>query len=216
MRTHYDRRAILEAARRAKTRGSLRAAVCHYREVLRVEPDNADLHAKIAPLLLANGDERGAWDSYVFAGRAYLAEGFDQKALSLFRQAAEHFPGSAKVWEQIAAIHATRGRKKDAALVLVEGARHFRSPTLIELGVRMMARAFHLAPYDPELSLAYARMLATSGRFPQARRLLRELKERVSARAHHRRIAWTELVLFPGWRTLAAWLGEEAKRLSPA
>ncbi|MCC6811150.1 MAG: hypothetical protein IT381_27215 [Deltaproteobacteria bacterium] len=206
-KTHYNRRAILDAARHAGTRGSLRAAVGHYREVLQVEPDNADLHAKVAPLLLKSGDERGAWDSYIYAGRAYLKDGYDQKALSLFRQTARHFPASARVWDQIADIHLSRGRNKDAANALFEGSAHFRSQRVIELGLRLIYRAFQLQPYRPDISLEYARMLATSGRFPQARRLLRELRAEAD-RALRRRIAWAEMRLFPGWGTFASFLRE--------
>ena len=55
-KTHYDRRTILDAARKASARGRARAAIRRYREVLAVEPDNADLHAKLAPLLVRVGD----------------------------------------------------------------------------------------------------------------------------------------------------------------
>jgi tetratricopeptide (TPR) repeat protein len=180
--------------------------VGHYREVLKVEPDNVELHAKLAPLLVEHGDERAAWDSYIFAGRAYLKDGYPQKALSLFRQAATHF-SSVRVWEQIADIHQQRGHQQDAANALLEGSKQFTSSKVVEHGLRLITRAFRLQPYRTDISLQYASLLATSGRFPQARRLLNELSERVKDDRRARiRIAWLRFRLFPGMTTFSDYL----------
>jgi hypothetical protein len=179
--------------------------VGHYQQVLDVEPDNADLHVKVAPLLMQSGDERGAWESYTFAARAYLRVGYDQKALAVFRLAARHFPRSVTIWEDIATIHETRGRRRDAVNALFEGAAQFRSDTVIETGIRLMLRAFNLEPYQPDVTLRFAEMLVQSGRVPQARSMLSDLRKRAD-RPLLLRISWTELKLFPAWNTLTAWL----------
>ena len=51
----YDRLRVMEAAERARVRNKRRKAIALYRWVLAVEPNNVDLHAKIAPLLAQTG-----------------------------------------------------------------------------------------------------------------------------------------------------------------
>ena len=50
-RPRYDRARILEEAARARARNKRWRAIELYRWILAVEPNNADLHAKLAPLL---------------------------------------------------------------------------------------------------------------------------------------------------------------------
>ena len=50
-RTTYDRKQILRAAAQARAKGKHRKAAELYRQVLVVEPENAELHARIAPHL---------------------------------------------------------------------------------------------------------------------------------------------------------------------
>ena len=69
----YDRTRILEAASRACDRARHRKASALYRRVLSVEPNNMELHARLAPLLAATGRRFDAWTSFEASGRAAIA-----------------------------------------------------------------------------------------------------------------------------------------------
>ena len=70
----YDRARILAGAERARRRGRVARAVALYRRVLAQEPENADLHRKLAPLLAATGQRFDAWQSFRVAARDLMRQ----------------------------------------------------------------------------------------------------------------------------------------------
>ena len=60
----YDRNRILSDAKRAARAGKPKKAVAFYREVLTAEPNNAEIHRTLAPLLAQTREPAAAWHSY--------------------------------------------------------------------------------------------------------------------------------------------------------
>jgi len=63
-RAHYGRLRILGDAARAQRKGRRKKAITLYRQVLEHEPENPDLHRKLAPLLARTRKPAEAWASY--------------------------------------------------------------------------------------------------------------------------------------------------------
>ncbi|MFQ5417398.1 MAG: tetratricopeptide repeat protein [Myxococcota bacterium] len=117
----YDRSRILEAAAQARARKKRKLAIRLYRRVLAVERHDAELHARIAPLLAETGQPFDAWLSYRIAARACLREGRGERALGIYREAAARLPREIQVWQSIARLEFKLGRQRDAVDTLIEG-----------------------------------------------------------------------------------------------
>ncbi len=177
---HYDRSRILDAAAHARARKKRKKAVALYRQVLAVERNNAELHARIAPLLAEIGQDFDAWVSFRIAARACLREGRGDKALAVYREAAGHLPREIQVWQAIARLQVKRGKRSDAVEALLEGASHFRSRGHRPEAVHLLRRAHEIAPWDFEAVAELVRLLAKSDQPEEARRLLEGLEARTS------------------------------------
>jgi len=202
----YDRVRVLEVADRARARGRTRKAIAGYRRVLAEDPRDWAVHGKIAPLLARAGQDEEALKSFEAAARGHEGAGFPDRGLAVWVQSAAVYPERAATWEEIARLHARRGRRTDAVNALVEGAGPVArmSP---ERGVVLLGRALEIDFWNVGGRLLLARLLRRLKRASEARPLLEELAPRVRGR-ELRRVRWALLSLAPGpgaaWRWLRA------------
>lgn len=208
----YDRARLLaraaRAARAPRWRGARprRRAIGYYRQVLAVEPDNADLHRKLAPLLAQTKQPESAWSSYRRAADALRDAGFVDRAVGVCREAVRYLPRQVQAWKALAALEVERGRPPDAIAALLEGRRQFRSRRSRQQAIVLLAEAHKLDPTHPDLSFDLAALLAKTGARGRAVALLDALLvARPDAAAA---IRWRQFRIAPrfesAWRYLRA------------
>jgi len=173
---HYDRARILEDAAQARARKKRKQAIALYRRVLAVERHNAELHARLAPLLAETGQYFDAWLSFQIAARACLREGRASKALAVYREAAHHLPREVQVWQAIARLQIKCGKRRDAVESLIEGAAQFRSRWHWPEAIHLLRSAHQISPWHFDAVLELSRLLAKSDQAEEARRLLEGLE----------------------------------------
>ena len=174
----YDRTRILEAASRARARKRYRKATALYRRVLAVEPNNMELHARLAPLLAATGRRFDAWTSFEACGRAAIAEKRIEQAAAIYRDATRCLPRKFQAWEMLARVERLRAREPQALDALLEGRRQFRRRGHRPEAIALLRCALDLAEWNLEVILDLARLLARSDQESEARLLLEGLAQR--------------------------------------
>jgi tetratricopeptide (TPR) repeat protein len=206
-RAAYDRARILDAAARARAKRQRLRAIELYRQVLSHEPQNTELHAKLAPLLAETGQPFDAWCSFKSVARSCLREGHPDKALAVYREATLFLPREPQAWQAVAQIQHKHGRAREAVETLLEGSRQFRTRWLRPQAIHLLRKARDVAPWEFEVVLELARLLAVSGQRHEARFLLEGLARR-SQGERLRRVRAVQLRLAPGpaafWRWVEA------------
>ncbi|HVH17980.1 MAG TPA: hypothetical protein VNF72_06755 [Myxococcota bacterium] len=212
-RPEADRQSVLEQAARERSRGRRRRAIALYRAVLAMERTNAELHAKVAPLLAETGQTFDAWQSYRAVAHAALRDGREDRALGVYREATQLLPRELEAWQGVARILCKRGEEAEAVEVLVEGSRQFRNPFLRPQAIHLLRRARSIEPWNAVVVLELAEHLGRADQREEARLLLQELAQRTSGKAL-RLVRFAELRIDPslaralGW--LRAWRAPEA------
>jgi tetratricopeptide (TPR) repeat protein len=202
-----DRRQILDEAEWARSRGRTRRAVKGYRKLLRMDPKDAAIHAKIAPLLAKRHELADAQRSFDYAARDLMARGFLDRALGLYSEAVRWIPRDVAMWETIADLHERRNRRADAVNALAAGAARFDRRRDRPLAIRLLRRSLALDPGNVEVTLALAGQLRQAGERAEAKALLEDLIPRVSGPALREvRAALVRTSPTPGaiWRWLRA------------
>jgi tetratricopeptide (TPR) repeat protein len=212
----YDRSRLLEEAARAAAGGRLAKAIALYRWVLAVEPQNADLHLKLAPLLARRRQRFDAWQSFQTAARTCLRNGKPDRALAVYRQATAVLPREVQAWQAVARLQHRSGRAREAVATLLEGSRRLRSRRLRARAIHLLRLAREIEPWHFDAAHELARLLARSGQREEAGILLRGLALR-SAGPRLRRLRATQLRLWPtpvhAWLWLRAALGSAREPL---
>lgn len=205
----YDRSRILSQAGRARGRGRARKAIALYRRVLDHEPQNAEVHRRIAPLLASTRQGAEAWASYQTAVDGLTSRGFLDQAAGVLREACAKLRGAGEtqcaVWERLADVELERGRPADARAVLLEGSRRLRSRRERPEAVRLLLRARKLDRTDFPVNYELAGLLARCGARSHALRILEELARTTRGR-RLRRLRGRQLRLAPSPGALARWL----------
>jgi len=210
----YDRTRILEAAAQARARKKRKKAVALYRQVLAVERNNAELHARIAPLLAETGQHFDAWVSFRIAANACLRKGRGDRALAVYREAASYLPREIQVWQAIARLQVKRAKRREAIEALLEGASQFRSRGRRPEAIHLLRRAHEIEPWHFEAVARLARLLAKSSQADEARRLLEGLETRTSG-GRLRRVYGAQFRLDGDLRYAWLWLRTALRREEP-
>jgi tetratricopeptide (TPR) repeat protein len=211
----YDRSRILDAAGRARAKKKRTRAIELYRWVLAVEPQNGELHARLAPLLAETGQDFDAWYSFKAVARACIREGHPDKALAVYREAALHLPREVQAWLAVARLQHKRGLQREAVETLLEGSRHFRSRWLRPQAIHLLRRAREIEAWNFEAVLELARLLASTRQQHEALLLLDGLAERSSSE-RLRRVRAAQFRLSPGFGSAWRWLRSALRREAEA
>jgi len=181
-RTDYDRKWLLAEAEKARIRGRRKRAISFYRRILAAEPNNPDLHARVAPLLAAAGKRFDAWQSYRQAAQTYLKNQSREEALALYREATKTLPMQIDAWQWVAKLELKRERRGAAIGALLEGRTKFRSRRRRPEAIALLREARNIDAWRVDIVLDLARLLRRSGQSPEAQWILGQLAERTSGR----------------------------------
>ena len=201
----HDRSRLLKDAARARKKGKRQKAIALYRELLAVEPENPDLHRRIAPLLAETKQPAEAWASYRRAVDGLVSQGFVEQAVGVLREASTRLPREPEVWGGLADLEIQRRRPVDAHKVLLEGRRHFRSKRHRSKAILLLLRARKLAPRDFSTNYDLAGLLAKAGARGRARSLLEEIASWARA-GQLRRVRARQFALSPTPAAAWGWL----------
>lgn len=201
----YDRATAMATAEKARARGRVRKAVKWYGKVLEKEPGDAQVRAKIAPLLA----RVGRWDesraAFEMAADGFLAKGFTPKAIAVWTLAAHTFPERVEFWERIANQQVISGRRADAVRALLDGRARLRKKKQRPLAVLLLRQALELEPGRVEVTLDLADLLRREGVKDEAMRLLQTALLRVGRGKLRRKVRFAQLRLQPSFRAALQW-----------
>jgi tetratricopeptide (TPR) repeat protein len=204
-RKPYDRGTTLASADKARGLGRVRKAVAGYSKILKNDPDDFQVHARIAPLLV----KRKRWDearkSFSAAAEGFLKQGFTDKAIAVWTLAAQSFPEDIDYRERIANEQLRRGRKADAVASLLEGRRLLRARRQRPLAILLLRQVLMLHPVHFEATLDLAKLLVKGNEKKEGLKLLRDLRVHVTGR-NVRRLRAAQFWAAPSARSALDWL----------
>ena len=203
----YDRQETLRQAEAFRAKGKTKKAAAQFQRVLERDPQDAEVHQKLAPLLASLGEHAGAAKSFRFAADALMAKGLADRAISIYLQVLQHQPFDTELWEKVAKLHLDRSRRADAIKVLSDGARVQKGKPGRPRAVRLLQCALALDPSNVPLSIEAARLLAKEGRKPEAKESLSRLAQIAKGTAL-KQVRRAQFSLWPSpasfWRYLRA------------
>jgi len=200
-----DRSQVLAAADQLRVKGKHAKAVAEYRKVLLLDPKDADVLAKIAPLLVKLNEREEALRDFRAAADAYVGRGFVDRAIAIYVQACAAYPREAELWEVLGRLHQERGRRADAVKALLAGAGHFKKKKERPTAVKLLQQALACDELHLDAAVALARLLKADGDGAAARKLLDDLRGKLRGPAQ-KRLHAARFKLFPGVGTLWRWL----------
>jgi tetratricopeptide (TPR) repeat protein len=200
-----NRSEVLSAADKLRVKGKYKKAVLEYRKLIALDPTDADVHAKVGPLLVKLGDRDEALKSFRAAADGYLQRGFADRAIAMYAQAAAAFPKEPSVWERVGRLHFERGRRAEGVKALLTGAGQIKQRSQLPEAEKLLRQALTYEPLHIDATVALCRVLKGLGKKAEARQALADLTRQIRGPAV-KKVRAAELKLFPGLGTFLRWL----------
>jgi tetratricopeptide (TPR) repeat protein len=109
-----NKRKILESAQKHLQRGALDRALKDYQVLLDADPRDTNIRLKIGDLHLRRGETGEAIGAYLKVGAQFMKDGFDAKAVAIYKQIAKIDPSRAEVNEPLAELYQRMGLPAEA------------------------------------------------------------------------------------------------------
>lgn len=109
---------LTDLARRDMRKGNYDTALRRYKRLLAMDSSNPQLCLKIAQLHSRLDRPKEAVEAYVRAAAIYVRKAFEEKAVSVYKQALEIDPDHSEIYSALAGAYQRLGRDADAVAIL--------------------------------------------------------------------------------------------------
>ncbi|AGC44982.1 hypothetical protein MYSTI_03676 [Myxococcus stipitatus DSM 14675] len=205
-KTPPSRSELITEADLARSKGRLNKAISGYRKALELEPKDAIVLGKLAPLLARTRQAQAALESFRAAAQAHLDKGFADKAQAVYAQATELFPLELELWRQVAQLHVQKGHRAEAVKTLLRGRLHFRRSSERPGAILLLRETLALDATLFEVKLDLVLQLARQREREEALAMLEPLAAEARGPRQVRKLRWTQAQVTPGLGTFLAWL----------
>ena len=113
-----NKRKILQSAQKHVQKGNLEKAVADYQKVCKADPKDTSVRLKLGDLYLKLGRSADATDAYRKVAEQFMNEGFDAKAVALYKQITKLDPKCHEVSVPLAELYQRMGLINDAMAAL--------------------------------------------------------------------------------------------------
>lgn len=211
----YDRTKLLRAAAKAQEKKQRRKAIALYRQVITMETSNAELHARLAPLLAKTRQRFDALLNFREAASCYMRESKTPEAIGVYREAVTLLPREPDLWVSLARLLRQHRTPRESVDTLLAARKHFKGKRYRAEAIYLLRQAREIEAWDLEVVLDLVGLLAKSRQREEAMALLAGLRSRIRGTGL-RPVCKLRFKLSPTpanlWRWLRASLSRAPKR----
>jgi pilus assembly protein FimV len=163
-----NKRKILQSAQKHLQKGALDKALKDYQTLLAADPRDANVRLKIGDIHLKQGNAAGAVAAYMRVASRFMQDGFDAKAVALYKQITRIDPKRFDVYEPLAELYERLGLVSDAMAALQTAAdAHYREGHRGD-ALDLLRKMAGLDPTNTTNRLKVADLLRQEGRTTEA------------------------------------------------
>ncbi len=180
----YDRGEILRMAEKYRSQRRIRRAVREYEKILTVDPQDIDVHIRIAPLYIRAGRKDHAKTSLRQVIAWYEKQGFADKAIATLRLALTVDRLDLAAHLNLADLYLDKGHAGEARYILDVARKSFRGKRYLKEALAVEEKTLNLAPDDFRAQVSLVRLLWRTGKRREALERLRRMEEQWARRGN--------------------------------
>jgi tetratricopeptide (TPR) repeat protein len=154
-----NKRKILDAAQKYLQKGNLDKALKEYEKVVAADPKDANVRLKVGDVQLRKGNSEAAIDAYLDVAKQFMKDGFDAKAVALFKQITKIDEKRYDIYEPLAELYQRLGLTSDAMSALQIAAEAHQREGRKKEGLALLRKMASLDPSNTATRLKIAEML---------------------------------------------------------
>jgi tetratricopeptide (TPR) repeat protein len=163
-----NKRKILESAQKHLQRGALDKALEDYQTLVKADPKDSNVRLKVGDLHLKLGRAQDAIDSYLRVAQQFTNEGFDAKAVALYKQITKLDEKRFEVHAQLGELYQRMGLTSEAMKAIQFAADGAHRAGDKDQALELLRRMAALDPSNTASRLKVAELLLAEGKTDDA------------------------------------------------
>ncbi|MBI1749501.1 MAG: tetratricopeptide repeat protein [Acidobacteria bacterium] len=164
----FNKAKHLESAQKFLSQGKLAQAISEYEQILKNEPEDQVTLMTVGDLHVRSGDIHKALEYFEQLAHVFLGDGFNSKAIAIYKKIAKLAPEETKPLEKLAELYVAQGVMSEArSLYLQLAETHLRSGRT-EKAVGVLRQLLDLEPDNLRVQLRLAELYTGIGQGREA------------------------------------------------
>jgi tetratricopeptide (TPR) repeat protein len=192
----YDRGEILRKAEKYRSQRRIRKAIREYEKILSADPQDIDVHIRIAPVYIRVGRKDQAKTSLRQVIAWYEKMGFTEKAIATLRLALKVDHRDLTTNLNLVDLYLGKNHAVEARNILDRARKAFRGKRFLKESLAVEEKILGLAPDDFRAQVSLVRLLWRTGKRREALERIRRLEEQWARKGNKRywrkarRLSW--------------------------
>ena len=163
-----NKRKILQSAQKYMQKGALDKALKDYATILKADPKDVNIRLKVGDIHLKQGKTDEAVSSYLKAAQQFTKDGFDSKAIALYKQVTKIDPKRYDVYLPLSELYQRLGLNSDALKALQTAADAYYRDGEKDQALDLLRKMANFDPSNTANRLRVAELLRQGGREAEA------------------------------------------------
>ncbi|HEY6466277.1 MAG TPA: tetratricopeptide repeat protein [Candidatus Acidoferrales bacterium] len=164
----FNKSKALESALKYLNQGKVAQAISEYRQILRHDPKDQATLMTVGDLYARQGDMPNAIEYFERLAQVYLADGFNSKAIAIYKKIAKLAPNELAPLERLADLYVQQGVLSEARPLYLQIAEAHLKGNRAPKAVEVLHRLLEVEPESPRVQMRLAELYNVLGQKKEA------------------------------------------------
>jgi len=164
----FNKNKALESALKYLNQGKVAQAISEYRQILRHDPKDQATLMTVGDLYARQGDMPNAIEYFERLAQVYLTDGFNSKAIAIYKKIAKLAPNELAPLERLADLYVQQGVLSEARPLYLQIAEAYLKANRAPKAVEVLHRLLEVEPESPRVQMRLAELYNVLGQKKEA------------------------------------------------
>jgi pilus assembly protein FimV len=164
----FNKSKALESALKFLNQGKVAQAIGEYQQILRADPKDQATLMTVGDLFARQGDMPQAIEYFERLAQVYLSDGFNSKAIAIYKKIAKLAPAELAPLERLADLYVQQGVLSEARPLFLQIAEVHLKANRAPKAVEVLNRLLEVEPDNPRVQLRLAELYNVMGQKKEA------------------------------------------------
>ena len=164
----FNKNKALESALKYLNQGKLAQAITEYQQILRHDPKDQATLMTVGDLYARQGDMPHAVEYFERLAQVYLGDGFNSKAIAIYKKIAKLAPNELAPLERLADLYVQQGVLSEARPLFLQIAEVHLKANRSQKAVEILQRLLDVEPDNPRVQMRLAELYNVMGQKKEA------------------------------------------------
>ncbi|HTS13863.1 MAG TPA: tetratricopeptide repeat protein [Candidatus Limnocylindrales bacterium] len=164
----FNKNKALESALKYLNQGKVAQAIGEYQQILRQDPKDQATLMTVGDLYARQGDMSQAVEYFERLAQVYLSDGFNSKAIAIYKKIAKLAPAELAPLERLADLYVQQGVLSEARPLYLQIAEAHLKANRSQKAVEVLHRLLEVEPENPRVQMRLAELYNVMGQKKEA------------------------------------------------